>query len=370
MRNIAIDAFCGAGGLSLGFSQAGLDVAFAFDLDETALKTYQANLKHQSRKLDANQLTAKALLAAAGLKKGEVSVLAGGPPCQGFSIQRRGKDQDERNDLLFRFIKWVDFIEPAYFLIENVSGLRGKRGQKHLSSFIRATESLGYHCHTKLLNVADYGLAQIRKRLVIVGERPVNGGIFFSFPKATHSQDSWVTVRKAIHELPSPPADGSEHPDWPNHRCDRLSAKNKLRISHVPEGGGREDIPVSLRLKCHQVSPDKAGHRYVYGRLAWDRPAGTITARFDSLTRGRFGHPSEDRTISLREGARLQGFPDEFVFSGTKVEVARQIGNAVPPPLAFQLGTALLRAIKLRMDISNQEPGTSTVLQKSFGWAI
>jgi DNA (cytosine-5)-methyltransferase 1 len=108
----------------------------------------------------------------------------------------------------------------------------------------------------------------------------------------------------------------------------------------------------------------------VYGRLAWDRPAGTITARFDSLTRGRFGHPSEDRTISLREGARLQGFPDEFVFSGTKVEVARQIGNAVPPPLAFQLGKALLRGIRLRLDDSSQGHRLPTMVQKNFDWAI
>lgn len=143
----------------------------------------------------------------------------------------------------------------------------------------------------------------------------------------------------AIGDLPSPPADGSEHPIVPNHyREARLSALNKERIRHVPQGGGRLDLPAHLQLACHQGS-----HRHLdtYGRLAWDQPSVTITARFDSFTRGRFGHPVEDRSLTLREGARIQGFPDEFVFLGNREECARMIGNAVPPPLAEALGRSL-----------------------------
>jgi DNA (cytosine-5)-methyltransferase 1 len=364
-----IDAFCGAGGLSLGLTQAGLDVALAFDTDNRAISTYNRNSSHKCLNLDANTISGAELLDAAGVRPGELAVLSGGPPCQGFSMQRRGDDRDSRNDLLLRFLVWVEEIRPPFFLIENVSGLRGRRGRKHLDGIIRSAEELGYHCHVRLLNAADYGVPQVRNRLFIVGELLSDRRAFFNFPSATHPEGSWATVRDAIGDLPHPPSNGTEHPDWSNHRSDRLSERNQLRISHVPQGGGRADIPEELRLRCHEVHPDKAGHRYVYGRLSWDRPAGTITARFDSLTRGRFGHPAENRTISLREGARLQGFPDSFVFLGTKVEVARQIGNAVPPPLAKAIGNALAAALELRS--SNQESGVIVPSsQDHFSWTI
>ena len=121
----------------------------------------------------------------------------------------------------------------------------------------------------------------------------------------------------------------------------RLSARNLERLKHIPPGGGFESIPIDLRVDCHKSGAARIGHRYVYGRLAPDRPAATITAHFDSFTRGRFAHPWEDRNISLREGARLQAFPDDYVFVGTQEEVAAQIGNAIPPPLALSLGAAI-----------------------------
>jgi DNA (cytosine-5)-methyltransferase 1 len=359
MKYSVIEAFCGAGGLSLGLARAGFHIRFAFDHDPIAIDTYRNNLSHPCLELDATEVTGSELLKHAGLQDEGVSVLAGGPPCQGFSIQRRGADEDPRNELLLRFLDWVREIKPTFFLIENVSGLRGKRGKEHLAQLCEMAKGLGYFPHQQLLNAADFGVPQIRKRVIIVGELPIDGRVFFQFPEPTHSEGQWVTVREAIGDLPSPPQDGSEHPDWWNHRSDRLSAKNKLRISYVPEGGGRSDIPNHLRLACHAVDPNVAGHRYVYGRLAWDEPAGTITARFDSLTRGKFGHPAESRTISLREGARLQGFPDDFVFEGTKVEVARQIGNAVPPPLAKAIGKALARALRLRCE----EPAGGTYVK-------
>ena len=142
----------------------------------------------------------------------------------------------------------------------------------------------------------------------------------------------------------------------PNHQPDRISDLNRERISHVPEGGGRADIPYELRLPCHQVSVEVAGHRGVYGRLSWDQPAGTITTKCNSFTRGRFAHPVAHRNISMREAARIQSFPDDFVFEGSKVEVAHQIGNAVPPRLASELGKAIRSALLAKAQGSQLSP--------------
>jgi DNA (cytosine-5)-methyltransferase 1 len=157
-------------------------------------------------------------------------------------------------------------------------------------------------------------------------------------------------VRETLAGLPSPPEDGSPHPKYFNHyREAKLAEINLRRISHIPEGGGRAHLPSDLQLPCHV---NNLGHRHldVYGRLAWEKPAVTLTARFDSFTRGRFGHPVENRSLTLREGARLQTFPDSFEFIGNREEVARQIGNAVPPILAEILTKAILDAIKRRSD--------------------
>ena len=169
----------------------------------------------------------------------------------------------------------------------------------------------------------------------------------FEFPKPTHDANTWLTVRSAIGDLPEPPNDFKEHPAYPNHTRVRISQLNELRISHVPEGGGRKDIPVELQLDCHK---NDNGHRHldVYGRMSWSNPSPTITAMFDNFTRGCFAHPSSDRSITGREGARLQSFPDDFRFLGGKKDVARQIGNAVPPRLARHLGEAILAAVEGR----------------------
>lgn len=340
----AIDLFCGAGGLSLGLERAGFNIVLAADFDRIALETYSRNLSHEVLQLDLSSANPKAVMQRLGIS-GEIDLIAGGPPCQGFSLQRRGLSSDSRNDLVHRYLDWVAAVRPKFFLMENVAGLLGSRGLPHLRRVLDRAAEMGYACQHKLVNAADYGVPQLRKRLLVIGQRSDFACVPFEFPQASHDDDAYETVRSAIADLPPPPADGSEHPQWPNHRADRLSPINRERFRHVPEGGGRADIPARLRLKCHNVAPDQSGHRYVYGRLAWDRPASTITARFDSLTRGRFGHPSQTRTISLREGARLQSFPDRFIFFGTKVEVARQIGNAVPPLLAEVVGRAVARTI-------------------------
>ncbi len=342
-RAIAIDVFCGAGGLSLGLCKSGFEVGFAIDINRYGVETYGKNFSHPVMCGDVRQVNFRKLISEAGLSVEEIVLLAGGPPCQGFSIQRRGPDSDLRNNLVFEFLRLVRDIQPRFFLLENVPGLKNVRGKDYLHQLIGAATKLGYHCHTQILNAADFGVAQIRKRLFVVGER-TQGSLLFEFPKPLVRQANWITVRKALKGLPSPPDDYTPHPLVFNHQKSRMSKLNIKRISYVPQGCGWEHIPKSLRVPCHEPGSDRIGHRYVYGRLSWQDPAGTITARFDSFTRGKFAHPSEDRSITLREGARLQSFPDDFDFVGPKEEIAAQIGNAVPPLLAEAIGRAILIA--------------------------
>ena len=337
---LAVDMFCGAGGMSYGLARAGFRVCYAVDNDGRAVASYRNNVDQACAQRDVYDVDLERDLRERGIGPREVSLVAGGPPCQGFSMQRRGRDADPRNDLVRMFFDRALAISPSFILMENVLGIRGTRGKDLLQYVQDECCGRGYGFHTAELNAADFGAPQIRRSVFIVAEKAPSRR--FRFPAPTHGPEPYRTVRDAIADLPSPPADGSEHGKIPNHRSDVLSARNRERFRHVPQGGGRDDIPFGLRLKCHRVSTHKAGHRNVFGRLSWARPSGVITARFDSLTRGRFGHPVEERSLSLREGARLQTFPDSFVFAGTKVEVARQIGNAVPPVLAEAVGRSII----------------------------
>lgn len=335
---IAIDLFCGAGGMSLGLREAGFEIAYAVDNDPAAIRTYARNLGNHVTCAQIENLTAGDLLEQVGLKQGDCTLLAGGPPCQGFSVQRRGDRADPRNNLVLDYIRLVEGVRPRFFLMENVGGLLSRHGQVFLREIERRASALGYTITIRLLNAAEYGIPQNRRRAFLIGQMGGSGEPF-EFPEPTSRHQ--LTVRDAIGDLPSPPDDGSKHPDVENHyREARLSELNIERIKHVPPGGGRDDLPQHLQLTCHQNTDHR--HKDVYGRLAWDKPAGTITARFDSFTRGRFGHPIEHRSITIREGARLQTFPDSFVFEGNREEQARQVGNAVPPLLAKILGQRIL----------------------------
>ncbi len=340
---LAIDAFCGAGGLSLGLVNAGFDIKLAFDAEPAAASTYAENIGDHVVEARAEEISGSDALSQAGLEPGELTLLAGGPPCQGFSVQRRGSRKDNRNDLIFEFIRLADQLKPKFFLMENVPAILGPRARKYMLIFEEQALKAGYRTKGTILNAADFGVAQSRRRAFIVGEREdfVDG---FSFPEPEFQKVNWRTVRDAIEDLPSPISDPRASEKIANHRLGNMSKANLERISHVPPGGGRADIPPDLRLPCHRVSVDKAGHRGVYGRLAWNVPAGTITTKCNSFTRGRFAHPEEDRNITMREAARIQGFPDSFVFLGGTVPVAHQIGNAVPPPLAAAIGGAVLEA--------------------------
>lgn len=342
----AIDLFCGAGGFSVGLERAGFDVRLAVDSWRLATDTYATNFKHPVLCDDLSTMSGRELLRHARAKKGEIDLVVGGPPCQGFSIQRIGPDQDARNSLVLEYARLLGEIAPRLFVMENVPGLTGKRGSELFQAFLDAVDEAGYETEAHVVNAADYGAPQLRKRVVVLGWRYSDSGPFM-LPAPKCSPEAYATVQDAIGNLPPPPPPEKLNPHDPLHRQTRLSELNRERLRHIPPGGGMENLPVHLRVACHKVGADKIGHRYVYGRLAADRPAATITARFDSFTRGKFAHPVEDRNITLREGARLQTFPDTFQFKGNQEEIACQIGNAVPPILAEALGRSAVRALTM-----------------------
>lgn len=345
MRFTCVDSFSGAGGLALGLSKAGFEILLSFDIDKRCIESIQNNPKyftHPTLCEDIRNMLGGRLLDMVGLKQGELFLLAGGPPCQGFSVQRIGKDTDLRNEIVLLYGKLIEEVRPMFFVMENVSGIQGKRGKAILAELIEEMESIGYHVHKHLVNAEDYGVPQRRKRIVLVGERN-DIGLTYIFPKPTGEK---YTVRDTIAFLPPPPEDGKPHPDYPLHRRDRLSEKNLQRIQALQQGQGRDHLPKELLADCHKVDSAIIGHRNVYGRMSWDEVAPTITARFDSFTRGQFGHPDQPRSISLCEGALLQTFPLDFIFKGTKIEIARQIGNAVPPKLAKAIGDSIITYYK------------------------
>jgi DNA (cytosine-5)-methyltransferase 1 len=340
MKPTAIDLFCGAGGFSVGLERAGFEVICAADSWNRAVGTYRRNFAHPCLQVDLSKTNAQMLRSLAGAGDRAVDLVVGGPPCQGFSIQRIGVDHDIRNNLVVEFVRLVEELNPRMFLMENVPGLIGRRGRPLVESLLNRLSTFGYETDVRVINAADYGIPQVRKRVIVMGWR--RGTVHpFSLPAPTHDSTNRATVADAIGDLSSPSRIVNDFDD-PLHKQTKLSALNRERLTHIPPGGGMEHLPVHLRVDCHKAGSERIGHRYVYGRLAADRPAATITARFDSFTRGRFAHPSEDRNITLREGARLQTFEDSFRFEGNQEEIAALIGNAVPPALAGILAGAIL----------------------------
>ncbi len=349
-RLTAIDLFAGAGGLSLGLMRAGFDVRLALDNDPDAVRTYRYNLGPHIIQRSANDISFTEILALSGVSPGECDFLVGGPPCQGFSQQRRGNDEDKRNDLIHWFGSAIVHIRPKVFMLANVPYIAAKRGRAILAEFIHQVEGAGYRVQTSIVDASNYGVAQRRQRFIAVGfSSNLAGG--FTLPLS--ADVSGRTVRDVIGQFPTPDIK-QEHPDFANHIGTAISEDNRKRISYEPQGGGWMDIPEELRLNCH-TNHRGHGHLDVYGRLSWSGLATTITAHSDSFTRGRYAHPEENRPLTGRELAALQSFPAWFRFVADKKSVARLIGNAVPPALAETLAAAvreeLLRPDNMRLKI-------------------
>ncbi len=324
-----IDLFCGAGGLSYGFLDEGFAVIAGIDADEVCRHAYEANIGAPFLCQDVSSLAGPTLKEL--YRKRTHSVLVGCAPCQPFSTYNQ-KNDDPSWKLLQDFGRLIVETEPDVVSMENVPRLLNFRGGTVFGNFTDTLRSAGYEVAFDILYGPNYGLAQSRSRLVLLASQL--GTV--SLPKPTHKSE-YRTVEMEIGSLPALSAGGSDQKD-PLHRASRLSAINLERIRASTPGGTWRDWPPHLVSKCHRVKTG-SGYSSVYGRMAPHRPAPTITTQFYGFGNGRFGHPSQDRALSLREGAILQGFPTDyqFVADGDQISfrtVGRMIGNAVPVPLA------------------------------------
>ena len=332
----AVDIFAGGGGLTVGLKRAGFHVAAAVELEPHAFATYKANHPEvRCLKQDIATVSGSALLEHA--RTDCIDLLAGCPPCQGFtSLTAKYKEnEDPRNHLVLEMARLTEETRPRAIMMENVPGLMRKGGGLYQQLRDRL-EALGYLLTEDVLQVADYGVPQLRRRLVLLGGL----GFEISLPVATHSRSPtgdlvrWRTVRDAIAGMPIPStlpeakAQGDiERTDW--HVVRQLSPKNLERIKAATAGETWTKIPEQLRPACHRDG--YVGFTNVYGRMQWDHPAPTITGGCTTFSKGRFGHPEADRTISVREAALLQTFPDDYRLDTPYMDhVCNMIGNALP----------------------------------------
>lgn len=332
------DFFAGCGGTSTGFQAAGLDLVFALDNDSDAKATFEANLSGVHYELiDIERFSVQSLQPYVDACNGHPILFCGCAPCQPFTKQNtEPKDAAAKSTMLDHFQRFVKHFQPDLVFVENVPGMQKVQemvGPFH--DFVEALKQHGYQYKYKVVAAREYGVPQKRRRLVLIASRL--GDI--SFPPERYCTGrpnaNFATVRDWIGYLP-PIEAGEISSEDPFHRAAKLSDLNLRRIRALSEGEGRESWPDELKLVCH--SRDYDGHTDVYGRMWWDKPASGLTTRCISLSNGRFGHPEQDRAISVREAARLQTFPKNFVFKGSYNSMARQIGNAVPVLLAQYFG--------------------------------
>lgn len=334
----AVDFFCGAGGLSRGLLDAGIDVRLGVDVDHRCAETYEANLPPAKFFCsDVKNVSRSDIVDRIGKYSSNDLLFAACAPCQAFSPQRRSKTRRADATILVSFACIIESFEPRFVLIENVPGITKVNGFSAYRRFVRRLRTNGYQIAEQVLDAKYFGVPQTRRRFVLVAAR----GVTPKLPESDKSKNGELaTVRDAIAHYP-PISAGAVHPRVPNHQSASLSPLNLERILNTPPNGGdRRDWPSKLTLECHKRSG--VGHTDVYGRMYWDAPAPTLTGRCVSLSNGRYGHPEQNRAISLREAASLQTFRDDFVFYGTFQHMAQQIGNAVPVNLAQRLGNELL----------------------------
>ncbi len=336
----AVDLFCGAGGLTHGLIKAGIDVRLGIDLDPACRYPIEQNNNTLFLEKDISKLAPSDILNV--FDESEISLMAGCAPCQPFSSYsqsaRRHKTHKDWG-LLSLFSELVFKIKPTLVTIENVPPLQN---QKIFEEFVKKLVDHGYFVDFKVVKCTDIGLPQSRQRLVLVASS-------LGLITLPDTYKPTKTVRETISELPAISA-GASHPEDPLHAAASLSELNLARIRHSKPGGTWRDWPEELRAPCHVR---KSGSTYpsVYGRMKWDEPAPTITTQCYGFGNGRFGHPEQDRAISLREAAMIQSFPKDYVFSPKDTRVnfnnlGRLIGNAVPVLLGEYIGNTLMDHVK------------------------
>lgn len=390
MTLTSMDLFAGAGGLTEGLEAAGLTCLWANEVEPIYADTFRANHPDaivetgDIRTIDANEVRSRL-----GLDVGELDLLAGGPPCQGFSVNAPSRSTDDpRNHLFRQYLRFVDTFQPKAILIENVPGLISFNGGETLDSIIAALTQLGYASDVRILYAPHYGVPQTRWRTFIIGLRQTTLPPTV-FPLPTHSAparvnftstwqgrtlvtpsnslnlSAFTTVQDAIGDLP-PLSNGeigapekpytAEPANWyqklmrgrnntlTDHEAPRLSRINMERLSHIPIGGNWTDIPRDLLPRGMQRARI-TDHTKRYGRPRPDGLASTILTKCDPHW-GAYFHPEQDRAFTIREAARLQSFPDHYSFTGSRSDRYAQVGNAVPPLLARAVGTSILQAMR------------------------
>lgn len=388
-----VDLFAGAGGLSCGLEMAGFQPLCASEIEPVYSTTYKTNhLETPCFTKDIRNLDAEEILSAINLKRGQLDLLAGGPPCQGFSINApvRSKD-DHRNHLFLEFIRIAQALFPKFILIENVPGIVSFDKGGTVKAIYKSLEEIGYKVQHRILFAGHYGIPQLRFRTFFIGSRD---GQVSSWPEPSHYAQARAnftggkelclplmelmrhhlkpqpTVIDAISDLPaiadnksdvasyaSPPR--SEYQKQlrngqktvQNHRRSNLSAINLQRLKFIPQGGSWRDIPHDL-LPTGMKRARRSDHTKRYGRLHPNGMCSTILTKCDPHW-GCFFHPFEDRVISVREAARIQSFPDRYVFCGSMGQQYEQVGNAVPPLLAKVVGEQIIEALNSTVETEN-----------------
>ncbi len=339
------DFFSGCGGTSAGLQEAGMEVVFAIDIDEDAATTYKVNFPGATfYRRDVTKLRANSISKLVEKDQTRPILFCGCAPCQPFSQQNGNRNKkDTRIPLLAHFGRFVKYHKPDFVLVENVPGLQKiSADDGPLPGFLKLLKRMKYSVAMDTIDCCDYGVPQKRKRFVLLASKLGDVALPSKSYGPGTSNPAYSTVGEWIQGLPKIAA-GESCSSVKNHRAANLSAKNLARIRATPIGGGRQDWPADLKLKCHK---DHDGHTDVYGRLRADLPASALTTRCISLSNGRFGHPTQARAISIREAAKLQTFHDAFEFSGSLNSMARQIGNAVPVLLAQRLGEVFVNKAK------------------------
>lgn len=359
-----LDLFAGAGGLSIGFMKAGYDVTEAVEFDRSIASTYKKN--HPNVNVLVKDI--KEIDQGNYYKNGDFDIIIGGPPCQGFSMagSRIRKDfmDDPRNYLFKHYFNVVKKVKPKIFLMENVKGIKtmqnGKIFKEILNIFSDSTmlDGAPYTLHCKIVNAKEFGVPQKRERMIIIGTlNEVNFTDDWNLTKKEIKKEcptyfDEVTVRDAIGNLPETTKDGEIKNPIPATEYQKyLSSESCFLENHTKTNHSKLAVDRMSKIKNgenYTVLKEKINsvHSGSYGRLCWDQQAPTITTRFDTPAGGRFIHPDKNRTLSPREAARIQSFPDDFAFYGTKTSICKQIGNAVPPKVSYFLAKLISNLVK------------------------
>ena len=318
-----IDLFAGAGGMSLGFDKAEFENILAVEYDKCFAETYSFNFpKHNLKVADINNISNEEIKKLIGNNK--IDVIIGGPPCQGFSIAGKiGRNfiEDERNQLFKEFVRFVEVIKPRIFVMENVAALKTHNKGKTIEEIVKEFERVGYTVKYDVLNAVNYGVPQQRRRIFVIGTLDKENK--FNFPEKTTKQ---ITIAEALKGLPK--LESGETSDIPNHNAMNHSKQMLEKMSYVKDGGNRNDIPEDIRPKSGDI------RKYI--RYNSNEPSICITGDMRKVF-----HFNQNRALTGRELARIQTFPDDFIFKGNAGKVQQQIGNAVPPKLAFQIANSV-----------------------------